>query len=445
MQGERRVRAEFVQWLADLDADEAEAVVRSLSDAEVAQADLFAHWMTAGQGPPPALRDGSPWRTWLIVGGRGFGKTRAGAEWVLARARAGGPDLRIALVAASVEEARRVMVEGPSGLLACARGNDVADWAASRRELVFGGGARATLYSGASAAMLRGPEHDVAWCDEIAKWPQAVEAWDNLQLGLRRGACPQAVVTTTPRAGSIVAAIDGAPDTVRTGGGSRANPYLPDAFLAAVERRYAGTRQGAEELDGLILTQVEGTLWPPALLDGRRVAAPDAAALRRVVVGVDPPAGAGGTCGIVVAASIGEDAYAVLADASVAGASPEGWAAAVAAAAARWSADRVAAERNQGGDMVASVLRAAAARLPVTLVHASRGKSARAEPVAALFERGAAGFAGRFPALEAELAGLQAGGGYQGPGTSPDRADAMVWALTELALGTAGAPRVRGL
>jgi phage terminase large subunit-like protein len=442
------MRADFVEALADLEADEAEALVRRLSDEQVAQANLFAHWMTEGQAPPPHLPGGAEWRTWLIVGGRGFGKTRAGAEWVLARAREGGPETHIALVAAGVEEARRIMVEGPSGLLACAGPDEIADWSPSRRELLFAGGARATLYSGNCAAMLRGPEHDFAWCDEVAKWREAGAAWDNLQLGLRRGANPCAVVTTTPLAGSIVAALAAEPDAVRTGGSSRANVFLPRAYLHAIERRYAGTRRGVEEIDGLILADIEGSLWPSALIDARRLAVGAGAlaeSARRVVVGVDPPASVGGTCGIVVAAALSEEAtYAVLADESVSGASPEGWAAAVAAAAARWGADRVIAERNQGGDMVRSVLRAARSGLPVRLVHAARGKVARAEPVAALFERGAARFAGRFPELEAELAGLQAGGGYVGPGASPDRADAMVWALTELALGPeATEPRVR--
>jgi phage terminase large subunit-like protein len=442
------MRSDFVDALADLEPEDAAAVVRALSDAQVGQANRFEHWTTPGQAPPAALPDGSPWRTWLLVGGRGFGKTRAGAEWVLARAREGGRETRIALVAGSVDEARRVMVEGASGLLACAQGGDVADWRPSRRELRFGSGARAFLYSGASGDMLRGPEHDFAWCDEVAKWADARNAWDNLQLGLRRGDRPRAVVTTTPRAGSIVAALAAEPDTVRTGGGSRANVFLPPAYLRAIERRYAGTRQGAEELDGAILADVEGSLWPAALIDGRRSGG-DAATLaggaRRVVVGVDPPASAAGVCGIVAAATLADGSHAVLADESVAGASPEGWAEAVAAAAARWGADRVVAERNQGGDMVRAVLRAAHRALPVKLVHAARGKAARAEPVAALFENGSAAFAGRFPELEAELAGLQAGGGYQGPGGSPDRADAMVWALTELALGTAPEPGVRTL
>lgn len=433
------MRAAFVEMLADLEPAEVPLVLRAMGDAQVEQANRFPHWATPGQIPPPG-----EWRTWAIVGGRGFGGTYAGAQWVLARAREGSGKTRIALVGATLDDARRVMVE--EGVLPCARGNEVRDWSPSRREIMFGSGARATLFSGGSAAMLRGPEHDFAWCDEIAKWGQAKDAWDNLQLGLRRGANPCAVVTTTPRAGSIVAGLIGEPDCVRTGGGGRLNPYLGNGFFRAMERRYAGTRRGAKELDGAVLGDVEGSLWPLALIEGCRMredAAALAAGARRVVVGVDPPAGPEKTCGIVAAAMLGDDRYAVLADESVSGASPEGWAAAVARAAERWRADRVVAEKNQGGDMVRSVLRAARAGLPVRLVHASRGKAARAEPVAALFERGAAGFAGVFPLLEAELSGLQAGGGYQGPGSSPDRADACVWALWELALTTRVLPGVR--
>ena len=450
--------SDYVEDLLKMDDDAAAAILAALSDAQVEQTNLFAHWRAAGQVPPPG-----DWRTWLVVGGRGFGKTRAGAEWVLARAREGAAGTHIALVGGSIDEARAVMVEGASGILACARGGDIAEWAPSRRSLRFGSGARATLYSGASGAMLRGPEHDFAWCDELAKWSDAREAWDNLQLGLRRGANPCAVVTTTPRAGSIVAAIDADDDSVRTGGGSRANPFLPEAYFRAVERRYAGTRRGAEEIEGRIVADVEGSLWPAALIERARIASampgtpysvsPSAveegtrntvSPMVRVVVAVDPPASANGTCGIVVAAKLGDGVCVVLADESVMGASPEGWAAAVAKAAERWGADRVIAERNQGGDMVAAVLRAARLTLPLKLVHASRGKVARAEPVAALFERGEARFAGHFPLLEAELAGLQAGGGYAGPGPSPDRADAMVWALTALGLGPEDrVPRVR--
>ncbi len=460
--------------LVGIDEGKAARVVASLPGSSQHSYRLrFPFWMLDGQEPPPLTPSGEPWRTWVIMAGRGFGKTRAGAEWVLAMTRGEGdqpeqarhgskshvvgrgggragrarssPELapansgrRIALVAATVDEARSVMVEGPSGILACARPGEILEWSPARRTIVFKSGAQAFLYSGASPNSLRGPEHDFAWCDELAKWRHPQATWDNLSFGLRRGDWPRAVVTTTPQPGTVLSAILELPDTVKTGGSTRANVYLPDAYVAGVEARYAGTRLGAQELDGVLLTDVEGSLWPKKLIEGSRVAAPSPArgegGWSRIVIGVDPPASAAGTCGIVVCGLDLGGRGVVLHDASVTGRSPEGWARAVADAAARWVADRVVVERNQGGDMVTSVLRAARADLPIRAVNASRGKSARAEPVAALFESGQAVFAGVFPELEAELSGMQIAGSYAGPGKSPDRADAMVWALWALLL-----------
>ena len=356
---------------------------------------------------------------------------------------AGRTSLRVALVAATVDEARSVMVEGPSGLLTLARSGEVARWVPAERRLLFANGAECALYSGRSPGKLRGPEHDVAWCDELAKWARAGEAWDMLQMGLRRGARPRAVVTTTPSAEPALARVLALPDTVVTGGATGANRHLAPGFVQAVERQYGGTRLGAQEIEGRLPTEREGSLWPWALLDAARIAAPDGASLGRVVVGVDPPASAAGTCGIVVAGLDASGRGVVLDDRSVAGASPEEWARAVAAAAERWDADRVVAEVNQGGDMVRSVLAAAGRALPIQAVRAVRGKATRAEPVAALFEAGRARLGGRFPALEEELAQFTAGG-YAGA-ASPDRADAMVWALWALLLQPRGSPGVRGL
>jgi predicted phage terminase large subunit-like protein len=381
------------------------------------------------------------WRTWVVMAGRGFGKTRAGAEWVRGLVRAAAAPVRIALVAATVEEARRVMVEGPSGLLAVAdQTGERPRFEPSLRRLVFPGGSEATLYSGAHPEALRGPEHHFAWCDELAKWRHPKATWDMLQLGLRMGEAPRALVTTTPRAGSaaLKAVLAGA-RAARTGGATGANPHLPDAYLEAVLAAYGGTRLGRQEIEGLLAEDLEGSLWPAALIEACRGAAPAAEALVRVVIGVDPPASAGGTCGIVACGLDADGVVHVLGDHSAGGLSPEGWAARVAAAVEAHGADRVVAEKNQGGDMVASVLRSAGRALPVTLVSASRGKVARAEPVAALFECGRARLAGRFPELEAELATLTAGGVA---GASPDRADAMVWAIWALAIAPRGEPRV---
>ena len=284
-------------------------------------------------------------------------------------------------------------------------------------------------------------------------------AWDNLQMGLRAGMRPRALVTTTPRSIPLLNRIEQDEMTVRTGGKTSDNINLPDSFVDAMLNTYGGTRLGRQELDGELIADVEGSLWPRELIERCRVAPlhhpPNGPPPRgklgeefdRIVVGVDPPAGVGegcDACGIVVAGRR-EGRLFVLADESCEGLSPEGWASRVAGAVARWDADMVVAEANNGGQMVGSVLRAAEVGVRVKLVHASRGKVARAEPIALRFESGRAFLAGSFPQLEDQLAGLTTGGGYEGPSRSPDRADAMVWAMFELSETRSGVPRVRML
>lgn len=394
-------------------------------------------------GRPTQMAPHGDWRVWLLMAGRGFGKTRAGAEWVRRRAEK-GPRERIALVGATMGEARSVMVEGESGLIAIAPIDNRPDWQPSLRRLTWPNGAQAFLYSAAEPESLRGPQHSAAWADEIAKWPGGEAAWDNLMLGLRAGRWPRAVATTTPRPVALIRRLVAEKGVVVSSGRTAENrAHLPAAFLSAMEETYGGTRLGRQELNGELIDEIVGALWTRALIDGCRVRRLPAVA--RVVVGVDPPAGIGGdACGIV-AVALGEDGLGyVVEDASVAGLGPEGWARAVAMAAARNRADRVIAEANNGGAMVESVLRAAAAHLPVRLVHAAHGKAARAEPVSALYAAGRVFHLGAYPALEDEMCGLVMGGGYQGPGRSPDRADALVWAMTELMLaGRAGAVGVR--
>ncbi|HYW14986.1 MAG TPA: terminase family protein [Allosphingosinicella sp.] len=463
--------------IARLEPDKRLRVFATLSPAEQDHIRyVWRVWELEKQREPE-----TPWRTWLVLAGRGFGKTRMGAEWVRRMAAADGR-VRIALVGATLAEARAVMVEGSSGILAVCPDDERPAWEPSLGRLRFPGGARATIYSAAEPDSLRGPQHHFAWCDEIAKWLFGPAAWDNLMLGLRCGPMPRAVATTTPRPVALVRKLYAQDMTAKTRGRTSDNAaHLAGAFLADVEREYGGTRLGRQELDGELIEDVEGSLWPRDLIERCRCALPlpgreglgvgppkaaetpppeslaplayppptppfQGGGSRRVVIGVDPPASVeGDACGIVVCVLLGDVAY-VVDDASVSGRSPEGWARAVAGVAHKWGADRVVAEGNQGGAMVESVLRAADVDLPVRMVHASVGKAARAEPVAALFERGAAKFAGAFPELEDELAGLIAGGGYEGPGRSPDRADAMVWAMTELMLGRRRAePRIRRL
>ncbi|MGD9810051.1 MAG: DNA-packaging protein [Sphingobium sp.] len=400
---------------------------------------------------PEQLPPAGDWRIWLMMAGRGFGKTRSGAEWVRSLAEADG-SARIALVGATLQEARAVMVEGESGLLSVAPRWDRPSWQPTLRRLVWKSGARAMLFGAAEPESLRGPQFTHGWADELAKWPAAESAWDNLMMGLRLGTRPRLVATTTPRPVPIVRRLIGQDDVVVTRGRTLDNAaHLAPGFLEAMLRDYDGTALGRQELDGELIDEPEGALWTRAMIERCRVpcgdlARPGETPFVRVVVAVDPPASAGGdACGIV-AAGLGVDnrAY-VLEDGSVAGASPERWASRVCAMALRWGADRVIAEANNGGDMVASVLRAAQADLPLRLVHASRGKSARAEPVAALYERQRVAHAGRFAELEDQLCGMMAGGDYCGPGRSPDRADALIWAMTELMLNRRSGFSVRNL
>ncbi|MEC3949793.1 DNA-packaging protein [Sphingobium sp. HWE2-09] len=431
------------EWLAGEDRRARAAMLKRLDQGA---AERLAHeWRylaRSAQLPP----DGD-WRIWLMMAGRGFGKTRAGAEWVRMIAEA-DPQARIALVGATLGEARSVMVEGVSGLLSVAPWWNRPAYAPALRRLTWPNGAMATLFGAAEPEGLRGPQFSHGWADEIAKWAGGEAAWHNLMMGLRLGARPQLLATTTPRPVPLVRSLvarDG-DDVVVTRGRTEENAaHLAAGFVAAMAASYGGTRLGRQELDGELIEEVEGALWSRDLIERCRVAHVPGV-LTRVVVAVDPPASAGGdACGIVVAGTGGDGCAYVIADASVGGQSPEGWARAVAAAALVHGADRVVAEANNGGAMVESVLRAAEEKMPVKLVHASRGKAARAEPVAALYEAGRVMHRGAFPELEDQMCGLIAGGGYVGPGRSPDRADALVWALSELMLGKRGEARVRGM
>lgn len=397
-------------------------------------------WARTEQHPPAG-----DWRTWFVMAGRGFGKTRMAAEYVRARAEADG-SLRIALVAATMHEARSVMIEGESGLLAIAPDETRPTWEPSLKRLVWPTGAIANVFAASEPEGLRGPEHHMAWADEIAKWQDGVAAWDNLNMTMRLGNDPRIVATTTPRNVPLVRRLLDELRVVITRGAMAANrSNLPTNYRTAMTEIYGNARLGRQELLGEFLEDAEDALWTRDLIERCRVK--DAPEMRRIVIGVDPPATAGGdACGIVVVGKGVDGKAYVLADHSVKGRSPEGWASAVSAAAIAWGADRVVAEANNGGDMVVSTLMAADVSMPVKKVSASRGKVARAEPVAMLYEAGKAFHIGPFTELEDELCGLISGGGYDGPGRSPDRADALVWAVTELMLARRGVePRVRVL
>ena len=441
----------FEDMIAD-ETEEGDQLRRALSE-ELDQSErnsfdyLWEYVARPNQLPPPG-----DWRVWMIMAGRGFGKTRAGAEWVRMIADS-NPGARIALVSSSLAEARAVMVEGESGLMAICRPDHKPVYEPSLHRIRFANGAQAQLFSAAEPEALRGPQHSHAWCDEIGKWPlssqRATRCWDNLLLGMRLGGDPRIAVTTTPRAvplvQRLVAQAADSGEVVISRGGTDDNDRLPDRFHEAIKSEYGGTQLARQEIDGELLDDIEGALWTRSLLEVSREdgAVPESA---RVVVAVDPPASASGDeCGIIVAA-LGIDGVArVLADCSLARAAPAHWAARVANAAQEWNADRVVAEANQGGAMVESVLRAADQALPVKLVHAARGKVARAEPVAALYAAGRVRHVGVFARLEDQMCGLLTGGTYAGPGHSPDRADALVWAMTELMLGKVMRPSITAM
>ena len=343
------------------------------------------------------------------------------------------------------------MVFGESGILACCPPDRKPEWQASRRRLLWPNGAEAQLYSAHDPDSLRGPQFDAAWVDELAKWKKGQEAWDMLQFALRLGDDPRVVVTTTPQPVPVLRSLIARGSTVVTHAPTQANrAYLAGSFLAEIEARYAGTRLGRQELDGELLEDVDGALWSQAMIEAARV--DELPEFDRVVVAVDPPVSQGSkadACGIVAAGVVMKGpvkdwrAY-VLADGSVQGASPMGWADAVVALARDVEADRVVAEVNQGGDLVTEMLRQVEPSLPVRQVRATRGKARRAEPVAALYEQGRVFHRRGLPALEDEMCRMTVQG-YRGTG-SPDRVDALVWALFELMIAPSGggaAPRMR--
>ena len=414
-------------------------------------ADDFELFARSDQLPSASGATGKPWTTWLILGGRGTGKTRAGAEWIkgVALGRppfADVPQGPIALVGETLADVREVMVEGVSGLRAIHRPQDRPEWQASRRGLVWPNGVIAQGFSAEDPESLRGPQFAAAWSDEIGKWKNAEATYDMLQFGLRLGVHPRQVATTTPRPTPLLKRLVCDPATVITRAATRANAMnLAPAFLEQVVRRYAGTRLGRQELDGELIEDRPDALFPRLMIEAARIMERPRN-LQRVVVAIDPPAGGkrGGNCGIVCAGRSSDGTVYVLEDASVDAARPDQWAAKALKSYHAHEADALVAEINQGGEMVASVIRSIDAGVPVTPVRATRGKHIRAEPVAALYAQGKVRHAGVFPALEDQMCAFGPDG--LSGGKSPDRLDALVWAVTALALtGEAGTPRVRGV
>ena len=402
------------------------------------------------QEQPSAGRNGRPWTTWLVLGGRGAGKTRLGAEWVRALAQGTGPyasrrHRRIALVGETEHDVREVMIEGASGLLRTSPPRERPVWISSRKLLEWPNGAVGQAYSAEDPDSLRGPQFEAAWCDELAKWRHAEAAYDMLQFALRLGPWPRQLITTTPRPIPLIKRLIADPRTAVTRAATHVNAaHLSPAFLDEVLARYAGTRLGRQEIDGEIIEDRPDALWSRALIESCRVR--EAPALARIVVAVDPPAAAtkrADACGIVAAGRDEEGRVFVLADETVAGLSPIGWAVKAVALWRRLAADALVVEVNQGGDMVRTVIAQADREVPVQSVHARRGKYVRAEPVAALYEQGKVKHVGAFPALEDEMCDFGLDG--LSSGHSPDRVDSLVWAVTALTFAERPGPRIRRL
>jgi phage terminase large subunit-like protein len=403
-------------------------------------------WARADQLPA----EEQDWFVWLVMGGRGAGKTRTGAEWVRGMALgrepyATAPTERIALVGETQGQVRDVMIEGVSGLLAIHHRWEKPVWSPSRRRLEWGNGAIAQVFTAEDPEGLRGPQFGAAWSDELAKWPNLQETWDMLQLGLRLGDRPRQVVTTTPRPLPLIKRLLDDPRVAVSRAATRANRFnLAQSFLDSVHQAYGGTRLGRQELEGEIVEESADALWSRALIEESRER--EAPPLARIVVAIDPPASSSkraDSCGLVAAGIDRDDVGHVLADGTLAGAKPHEWAQAAVALYRRLEADALVVEVNQGGEMATSVIREVDPGVPVTPVRASRGKFLRAEPVAALYAQGRVRHAGAFPALEDEMCDFGPTG--LSSGRSPDRLDALVWALTHLMLGPKGRPQVRGL
>lgn len=421
--------AEREQWLS------------SLTDEE--KAELRWHWRFWARRNQ--LAPEGEWNTWLVMAGRGFGKTRMGSEWIrenvcgtspLASSPSGWQ--RIALVAETAADARDVMVLGDSGILASHPKDFRPEWSPTNRCLTWPNGVKAWVYNATEPDQLRGPQHHAAWVDELAKFRYMQETWDQLQFGLRLGVHPQVLVTTTPRPLPLIKKLIADPDTVVTRGSTldnRAN--LASNTIKQLYDRYGGTRLGRQELEGEILNDIPGALWNRDDIDKARVAeAPEN--LERVYVAVDPAVsnneGSDEHGIVVVGLARDSEGYArgyVLEDGTVRG-SPEDWAKRAVSLYRSWSADKIIAEKNQGGQMVESTIKAVDRTVPVKLVHASRGKVVRAEPISALYEQGRVHHVGRFDHLEDQMCMFSADMIRSISNGSPDRVDALVWGLTEI-------------
>lgn len=382
----------------------------------------WGFWARPEQMTPPG-----DWRVWFLNAGRGFGKTRTGAEWVREQVDAGRN--RGALIGPTAGDVRDVMIEGESGLLSVFPRHQRPVYEPSKRRITFYTGAISTCYSADEPERLRGPQHEYGWADEVAAWRYMKEAWDQFMFGLRLGDDPRACVTTTPKPKALLKKLLAHPRTHVTRGSTYDNAAnLADAFLEVILDEYEGTTLGRQELHAEILEEDPNALWERSRIVAlRRDALPDGVELQRVVVAIDPAVSATGdeTGILVVGKGTDEHGY-VLADRSLR-AKPEQWARAAVDAFHEWEADRIIAEVNNGGDLVESMIRLVDEDVPYKAVHASRGKQVRAEPIAGLYEQDRFHHVGTFDELEDQMCNWT-----PESDESPDRMDALVWGATEL-------------
>jgi phage terminase large subunit-like protein len=412
--------------LAALPPNERQAALAKLTDAE--KSALLYDWRGFLARPEQVMPDGD-WDIWLVLAGRGFGKTRTGAEAVREEVEASRSGM-IGLIAETAADARDVMV---AELMRVFPSDRRPEYIKSNRCVEFHNGAKAWTYNATEPDQLRGPQHDFLWHDELAKWRYARETWDQAQFGLRLGKHPRQIVTTTPRPIELVKAIvAGQEGRVHITRGktldNRAN--LAATFIDRIQKRYEGTRLGRQELNAEILGDLPGAIWTQSSIDAYRVR--EVPELKRILVAVDPAVTAtedSDEHGIMVGGLDDQQTGYLIEDASMRG-TPMEWAKRVVSLVRTHGADGVVVEVNQGGDMVAHTLRTVAPNLNIIEVRASRGKHVRAEPIAALYEQGRIRHVGQFPELEAQMTQFTTEG-YQGE-NSPDRADALVWLFSKL-------------
>lgn len=418
-------RESLASWLSSQSVEQQDQWLRNLTDAEsVALEYDWRFW-----GRPEQFAPTGDWRVWLVLAGRGWGKTRTGAEWV----RESVKQFRfVNLIAPTADDARDIMVEGESGVLAVCPPDERPQYVPSKRRLEWPNGARSLIFTADEPERLRGKQHMRVWADEIASW-RYPEAWTQMTLGLRLGSDPRAVATTTPKPIPLVRELIAEESTVITRGSTYDNTEnLAPQFLAQIVRRYEGTRLGRQELDAELLEDVEGALWQMNWIDSKRVR--EAPHLQRIVVAVDPASTHGEDAdetGIAVAGRGDDGEFYVLHGAGYR-LSPNGWATRALDLYDQFKADRIIAERNNGGDMVESTIRTVRQTAPLETIVASRGKQVRAEPIAGLYEQGRVHHVGSFPAMEDQMCRFPVAAEHD------DMVDALVYALTNLDVGPIG-------